>query len=73
MTPSDIIEGYELALNKALDVLNTLSCEDIKDPRDEASVLKAVRSSVMSKQYGYEDFLGNLITKACSKLIQSYK
>ncbi|CAH1401906.1 unnamed protein product [Nezara viridula] len=69
MTPADIIEGYELALKKALEVLKTLTCEEIKDPRDEAAVLKAVRSSVMSKQFGYEDFLGNLITKACISIL----
>jgi len=28
--------------------------------------MKAIRTSVMSKQYGNEDFLANLITDACS-------
>lgn len=69
LTPTDVIEGYELALGKALEILKTLTCTEIKDPRDEAGVLKAVRTSVMSKQYGYEDFLGNLISKACISIL----
>merc|ERR1719222_1316546 len=33
------------------------------------SVKKAVRTAVMSKQYGNEDFLANLITKACISIL----
>lgn len=67
MTPIDIIEGYQLALNKCLEVLPSLVCHEIKDVRNEEEIFKAIRASVMSKQYGHEDFLAKLITKACSK------
>ena len=30
---------------------------------------KAVRPAVMSKQYGYEDFLADLISKACISIL----
>lgn len=67
MTPIDVIEGYQLALAKTLEVLPSLVCHEIEDIKNEDEVLKAIRSSVMSKQYGNEDFLAKLITKACSK------
>ncbi|CAA9994486.1 unnamed protein product [Nesidiocoris tenuis] len=69
MTPIDVIEGYQLALAKTLEVLPSLVCHEIKDIKNEDEVLKAIRSSVMSKQYGNEDFLAKLITKACIAIL----
>ncbi|XP_014250983.1 T-complex protein 1 subunit theta [Cimex lectularius] len=69
MTPVSIIEGYDLALNKALEVLEKMVCHEIKDCRDEENVTKAIRSAVMSKQLGFEDFLAKLITKACISIM----
>ncbi len=40
----------------------------LKDMGDKAEVSKAIRTSVMSKQHGNEDFLAELIADACSKL-----
>merc|ERR1712025_1480296 len=57
------------ALEKALEILQTLSCYEVKNTRDEESVKKAVRTAVMSKQYGNEDFLANLITQACISIL----
>merc|ERR1719445_3000119 len=58
-----------MALEKALEILQTLSCYEVKNTRDEESVKKAVRTAVMSKQYGNEDFLANLITQACISIL----
>lgn len=69
MTPMDVIEGYQLALAKALEVLPSLVCHEVKDIKNEEEVFKAIRTSVMSKQYGHEDFLGKLITKACIAIL----
>uniref|UniRef100_A0A0A9W6L5 T-complex protein 1 subunit theta n=2 Tax=Lygus hesperus TaxID=30085 RepID=A0A0A9W6L5_LYGHE len=69
MTPIDIIEGYQLALAKALDVLPSLVCHEIKDVKNEEDVSKAIRASIMSKQYGHEDFLTKIITKACIAIL----
>jgi hypothetical protein len=52
-----------------LEILPTLTCYEIKDYRNEAEVEKGIRTSVMSKQYGNEDFLTKLIAKACGKYI----
>ena len=40
-----------------------------KDTRNIQEVKKAVRPAVMSKQYGYEDFLSDLISKACISIL----
>ena len=39
----------------------------INDIGDKAEVTKAIRTSVMSKQHGNEDFLAQIIADACSK------
>ena len=46
-------------------MLSDLVCETQKDLRNREAVTRAVRSSVMSKQYGNEDFLAKLIADAC--------
>jgi len=56
-----------LGLQKALESMPTLICDEVKDYRNEEEVLKVIRSAIMSKQLGSEDVLGKLITKACGK------
>jgi len=69
LKPTEVAEGYEMALEKALEVLETLSCYEVKNTKDEVAVKKAVRTAVMSKQYGNEDFLAELISKACISIL----
>lgn len=69
LKPTEVAEGYEMALEKAIEILQTLTCYEVKNTRDEESVMKAVRTAVMSKQYGNEDFLAKLITQACISIL----
>ncbi|XP_037080623.1 T-complex protein 1 subunit theta-like [Pollicipes pollicipes] len=69
LTPTEVVEGYEMALNKALELLPTLTCGEVKDVHNEAEVKRAIRPAVMSKQYGNEDFITDLITKACLSIL----
>jgi len=69
LKPTEVADGYEIALNKALELLPSLSCYEVTNTRDEESVKRAVRTAVMSKQYGNEDFLAELITKACISIL----
>lgn len=70
LTPVEVCEGYQLALEKTLELLPTLTCHEIKDIANNAEQLvitQAVKSSIMSKQYGQEQFITDLVLKACSE------
>jgi T-complex protein 1 subunit theta len=62
---TEVISGYEQASKKALELLPELVVESVKDKREKESVSKVIRSAIMSKQYGLEDFLAKLISDAC--------
>ncbi|EGD76674.1 T-complex protein 1 subunit theta [Salpingoeca rosetta] len=65
LSPPEVIEGYEMALEKALEVLPELACHTVEDFRDKAQVKRAIKTVIMSKQNGLEDFLSELVTDAC--------
>lgn len=62
---SDIITGYSVAGQKALEILSELSVEQVTDLRNKESVARAMKASISSKLFGYEDLLANLIAQAC--------
>jgi len=65
-----VCEGFQLALDKTLEILPTLTCHEIKDIKNNSEqqiLTQAVKSSIMSKQYGQEQFITDLVLKACSK------
>jgi len=65
LSVAEVADGYEKACNKALEVLPSLSCGKMEDFRSEQEAMKAICSSVASKQYGNEFTLGRLIAQAC--------
>lgn len=65
LAPAEIIQGYELALQRTLEILPNLMCTEVKSCLSEDDVVKGIRASLMSKAYGHEDFLARLIAKAC--------
>ncbi|XP_055594163.1 T-complex protein 1 subunit theta [Uranotaenia lowii] len=69
VTTSDITEGYEKALDKALEILPKLVCHEVSDFRNETQVKEAIKASIMSKQLGNEEFISELITKACVSIL----
>lgn len=71
LKPIEIVEGYELALGKILDELLPEQVVDtVRDVLTSDRVLQAIRASVMSKQYGNEDFISTLILDACKAVHQ---
>jgi len=44
-----------------------LVVDAVKDKKDRAAVARVIRTAVMSKQYGLEDFLAGLVADACSQ------
>jgi T-complex protein 1 subunit theta len=66
---TDICEGYEKGLDKILDVIPSLVCYEIDDCRDIEKVKNGLKAAIMSKQYGHEDTLVDLIAKACVSIM----
>ncbi|XP_072019103.1 T-complex protein 1 subunit theta-like [Amphiura filiformis] len=73
LSPTEVIEGYEIACKKTLELLPELCCGKLKDIKDVEEVGNAIKASVMSKQYGNEDFFSKLIAKACISVLQNNK
>ncbi|XP_034939845.1 T-complex protein 1 subunit theta [Chelonus insularis] len=69
ITTSEIVIGYETALEKALEFLKTLVAYEIKDIKNIEEVKKGIKTAVMSKQYGNEDLLTSLISEACVSIL----
>uniref|UniRef100_A0AAY5L569 T-complex protein 1 subunit theta n=1 Tax=Esox lucius TaxID=8010 RepID=A0AAY5L569_ESOLU len=65
LSVSEVIEGYELAMKKSLELLPDCVCASAKNLHDVEEATAMIRPAVMSKQYGNEDFLANLIAQAC--------
>uniref|UniRef100_A0A672HMH0 T-complex protein 1 subunit theta n=1 Tax=Salarias fasciatus TaxID=181472 RepID=A0A672HMH0_SALFA len=68
LSVSEVIEGYEKACKKALEILPDCVCSSAKNLHDVKEAASLIRTAVMSKQYGNEDFLANLIAQACDFL-----
>ncbi|KAK7108098.1 T-complex protein 1 subunit theta-like [Littorina saxatilis] len=69
LSVTEVIEGYEMALKQAHDILPKLVIGQVKSLQNKEEVCTAIRSAVMSKQYGNEDFLANIITNACVSVL----
>ncbi|KAK9383213.1 chaperonin Cpn60/TCP-1 family [Kockiozyma suomiensis] len=62
--PADIIQGYELAEKFAQSALEELVVDSVGDLHVQNELFKAIRPAIMSKQYGSEDVLANLVAEA---------
>lgn len=62
---AEIVSGYQLALNKTLEILPSLVVSNIDDIRDKKAVTRAIKSVLSTKQYGYEELLADLVVEAC--------
>ncbi|XP_050436093.1 T-complex protein 1 subunit theta-like [Adelges cooleyi] len=72
LTPVEVCEGYQVALGKAIEILPSLTCHEVKDIKSNSgkeALGQAVKSSIMSKQYGQEEFISNLVLEACSSIL----
>lgn len=69
INPSEVSSGYENALRKCLEILPMLECYKVEDCRNAEAVRTAIKSAIMSKQYGNEDFIADLVIKACVSIL----
>ena len=69
LSPSEVIDGYNLALKHTLELLpkleikTALTKENLRE--QEPIVSKVLQTAIGSKLFGYHEFLGDLVTKAC--------
>lgn len=62
--PTEIVQGYELARDHALQELEHLSLAALTSPPSQESLALALRPALASKQYGSEDILAPLVAQA---------
>ncbi|KAL9537266.1 T-complex protein 1 subunit theta [Mucor bainieri] len=67
--PSEIVQGYELARDRALSIIEELSVDKIESLTDRDQLLKTIKATISSKQYGYEEFLGDLVVEAALNIM----
>ena len=63
--PSEILIGYEKAAKKSMELLDNIDSYTSENLRDLDELTRLIKGTVASKQHGLEDFLANLIAKAC--------
>jgi len=67
--PTEIVQGYELARERALELLEDLSIATLSTPPTQESLALALRPALASKQYGHEDLLAPLVAQAVSLVL----
>ncbi|KAI8971644.1 T-complex protein 1 theta subunit [Mycotypha africana] len=67
--PSEVVQGYELARDRALSILEELSVAKVESLSDRSELMKLVKATISSKQYGYEEFLGDLVVEAALNIM----
>lgn len=63
--PSEVVLGYKHATEKVQELLPSLSCYTVTDPRDMTQMTTALKSVIAAKQFGYEDLLAPIVARAC--------
>ncbi|SCZ90117.1 BZ3500_MvSof-1268-A1-R1_Chr1-3g01787 [Microbotryum saponariae] len=62
--PSEVVLGYEMARDRAIEELEKLSIRTLETPLTDASLQLALKPTLASKQYGSEDLLSKLVAEA---------
>eukprot|EP00953_Heterococcus_sp_UTEX-ZZ885_P016326 9181-Heterococcus_DN1.PRE.2 len=62
---AEILEGYKRAFEKCMEELPSLVCHTVEDVRDKAQLVYAIKTTLASKQYGFEDTLAPYVAEAC--------
>ena len=70
---SDVVRGYELAIEGIVSELKKHSNLTVKNPRDKAELVKVLEPVLATKQYGQERFLAKLVADACVSIMPEGK
>ncbi|KAL1914905.1 uncharacterized protein VTP21DRAFT_7821 [Calcarisporiella thermophila] len=70
--PSDVVAGYELAIEKTNEIFKELPVQKIENLKEKSSLLtSAVRTAIASKQSGHEELLADLVIDAALAIMPS--
>ncbi|WFC95915.1 T-complex protein 1 subunit theta [Malassezia brasiliensis] len=69
--PMEIVQGYELARDRALEQLESLSIAALSSPPSQESLALALRPALASQQYGAENVLAPLVAQAVHLVLPS--
>ncbi|KAJ3020812.1 UNVERIFIED_CONTAM: T-complex protein 1 subunit theta [Siphonaria sp. JEL0065] len=67
--PSEIIDGYEVAVKKAYEILQTLQVHTLENAHSKSDLVALVKPAIASKQYGYEDLLSDVVAQAALEIM----
>ena len=70
---SDVIRGYELAIEGVVSELKKQKILSVKDPRSVEELTKVLEPVLATKQYGQERFLAKLVAEACISIMPKDK
>ena len=70
---SDVVRGYEIAIDGVVEELKKQSCFQVTDPRNKNQLETVLRTVLGTKQYGQENFLAKLVAEACISIMPSEK
>ncbi len=62
---SDVVRGYELAIDEIVKEMKNQSILSVKDPKSEEELITVLKPVLATKQYGQESFLAKLVAEAC--------
>jgi T-complex protein 1 subunit theta len=66
---SDVIRGYEKALEEIPNILKRCVVKTVENLRDENDVEQCLRASISAKQNGFEDIFAQLVARACIEVL----
>jgi len=66
---SDVIRGYEKALEEVPNILKRCIVKTVENIFDENEVEQCLRASISAKQNGYEDIFAPLVARACIQVL----
>lgn len=69
LSPIEVLEGYDKAGKRVVELLSTLSVSSVENFRDRDAIARALRSTIASKQYAHQDFLSSLVADCCISVL----
>lgn len=70
---SDVVRGYELAIEGIVTEMKKQTNFTVKDPRSKEELTKVLEPVLATKQYGQERFLAKLVADACLAIMPAGK